>query len=362
MTRHFPLMVVCLAMAPLVAVAQGRYQPRGYQPCPTCEALPQQPTCEAPPPCKPPCNPPPQQQMPMMIQQPGVFVQPPASGTVQGPIEQSGIEGATVTFPELSLRMPSIRFPAKSRSRQNARMLLDQQYAPYIESPPIAAMPAQAAPPAAPAQPMVAAAPQMQMMMAPAAAPQMQMMMVPMQMAPQQQYYIPQTAPQQNPAQQMNPPQPEPDNNPTQQRNPTPSCDARGPGMAMNAAEDKIRQLEMAEQLLHRMESLRRQLQQAEAGRQVPTPTPDLGARATQLAPTPALRPTGIQPVQPVSQQPQRPIVQPLPTAASIYNERPASYTSEPQYMSQYQQPVYSQPQATVIREPQASITGMRAR
>lgn len=203
MTRHLPLMIVCLAMAPVMVAAQGRYQPRGYQPCPTCdgmqplptcEALPR-PTCETPPPCRPPCNPPPQ--MPMMIQQPGVFVQPPASGTVQGPVEQSGIEGATVTFPELSLRMPSIRFPGRSRTRQNARMLLDQQYAPYVESPPVAAMPAQMAPAAAPvavapAQAMMAAAPQMQMMMAPAAAPQMQMMMMPQQMMQPQMMVAPQ--------------------------------------------------------------------------------------------------------------------------------------------------------------------------
>lgn len=393
MSRHFPLMIACLAVAPLVAAAQGRYQPRGYQPCPTCEAVPQpsceapRPTCEAPPPCKPPCNPP-QQQMPMMIQQPGVFVQPQASGTVQGPIEQSGLEGATVTFPELSVRMPSIRFPAKTRSRQNARMLLDQQYAPYVEGPPVAAMPAQAAAPvaAAPAQPMMAAAPQMQMMMAPAAAPQMQMMMMPQQMmmAPQQQYYVPQAVPQQNPVQPMQAPQPEPDTAPPPFRSPAPSCDARGYPTAAISNEEKIRQLEFAEQqLLQRMESLRQQLNQADISRRPPTPSPDLGARATQLAPTPALRPTGIQSVQPVSQPPQRPIMQPLPTAPSIYNERPAAYTSEPQPLPQYQQPQqqYAQPQYVqpqpvyaqqpqpaysqqqhVIREPQATITGVRAR
>lgn len=400
MSRHFPLMIACLVMAPLVAAAQGRYQPRGYPPCPTCEAGPQQPsceaprpTCEAPPPCKPPCNPPPQQ--PMMIQQPGMFVQPPASGTVQGPVEQSGIEGATVTFPELSLRMPSIRFPARSRSRQNARMLLDQQYAPYVESPPVAAMPASAAAtaPAAPmaaapaAQPMMAAAPQMQMMMAPAA-PQMQMMMMPQQMmmtpmpmTPQQQYYIPQPAPQQNPVQQnpvqpMQAPQPEPENAPPSYRTPAPSCDARGNPLALNTAEEKLRQLELAEQqLMQRMEVLRRQLEQAEVSRRVPTPSPDLGARTIQLPTAQPLRATGIQPVQPVSQPP-------LPPAVSIYNERPATYISEPQPLPQYQQPQpqYAQPQylqpqpvyyqqqpacsqqSQVIREPQATITGVRTR
>jgi hypothetical protein len=332
--------------------------------------------------------------MPLMIQQPGVFVQPMASGTVQGPIEQSGIEGATITFPELSVRMPSIRLPGRSRTRQNARMLLDQQYAPYVESPPVAAMPAQMAPAAAPvaaapSQAMMAAAPQMQMMMAPAAAPQMQMMMAPaaapqMMMMPQQmmqpqmmlapqQYYIPQqTVPQQNPVQQMNPPQPDPDITP--QRNPSPSCDARGYPTAATSAEEKIRQLEMAEQqLMQRMEALRRQLEQAEVSRRPPTPSPDLGARSIHLPAVQPLRATGIQPVQPISQQPQRPIIQPLPPAVSIYNERPAAYTSEAQAMPQFQQsqqyalPQYSQPQPVysqqhVIREPQASITGFRSR
>ncbi|WP_254513649.1 hypothetical protein [Anatilimnocola floriformis] len=335
----------------------------------------------------------------MYYQQPGVFVQPPATGTVQGPIEQTTVEGAELSFPELRLRMPSLRMPTVSRSRQNARMVLDQAHAPFVESPPVAAMPAapaaapMAAPAAAPmmaAAPMAApqmmmapaAAPQMQMMMAPAAAPQVMMapaaapqmmMMAPVQMAPQQ-YYIPQQAPtpqaqpQQNPVQPMQAPQPEPDYSPRQYSPqpcpPQPTCDARGNPIAYNAAEEKIRQLEVAEQQLkQRMESLRRQLEQIELTKRPPTPTPDLGARSIQLTPTQQLRPTGVQPVsQPIAPPVKQPTAaQPAPAGQRVYEARPATYISEPQYLPQYQQPQQSQ----VIREPQAptaTIVGLRTR
>jgi hypothetical protein len=296
---------------------------------------------------------------------------------VQGPVEQAGIEGATITFPELALRMPSIRFPSRSRTRQNARMIIDQQVAPYMEGPVT-----QAAPMAAPATQMAAApaaAPQMMMapqmmaapMMAPMAAPQM--MMAPMQMAPQ--YYVPQPAPVQlapPPAAQppMQVPQPERDLPPCE---PRPSCDARGNPLAMSA-EQEMRALEFAEQRLkQRLEALRQQVNQLEMSQRPPTPTPDLGARAIQLPAGQPLRPVGNQPVQPIS-QPVRPTGQPLTNAPPYYNERPVAYITEPQRLPQYPQqpsaPQY-QPQqvqmspSQVIREPQApaaSVTGLRAR
>lgn len=320
----------------------------------------------------------------MYYQQPGMFVQPPPSGTVQGPVEQTTVEGAEVTFPELRMRMPSLRFPSVSRSRQNARMLMDQQFAPYVESPPVAAMPAApaaapiAAPMAAPAQPMMAAAPQMQMMMAPAApqmqmmmapAPQTQMMMVPVQMAPQQ-YYVPQQAPvqqptpQQTPVQPLQAPQPEPDYSPRPQCQPQPTCDARGYPLTAITPDEKMRQLEFAEQQLkQRLEALRRQVEQVEMSRRPPTPTPDLGARALPLRPAP---PAGIQPV---SQPVQQPVVHPVHPAARVYSERPASYISEPRLLPQYLPPPAgnSAAHSQVIREPQAptptaTIVGLRSR
>lgn len=116
-----------------------------------------------------------------MITPPGTFAQPPATGTVRGPVDQVGVEGAELRFPEISLRLPSLRLPAFSRFRQEARMDIDSARAPYTPSAPIAAMPLAAAPvaaaplmsqaapqfvPQAPAiqyQPQVAAAPQQQM-------------------------------------------------------------------------------------------------------------------------------------------------------------------------------------------------------
>jgi hypothetical protein len=391
MNRRLPLMVVCLSLATLIETAPAQHRNFSKVPCPTCEAVPQpsceapRPTCAAPepnckPPCKPPCQPPPQQ---MLMQPQGVFVQPPPSGTVQGPVEQTNIEGASITFPELNLRMPSLRMPTVSRSRQNPRMITDQQIAPFQEFPQAPVMAGPAAP-AAMAPQSVAAAPQ-----AIAAAPQMmmaqpQMMMAQPQMMmvmPQQQQYYMQPNIQSPPAnitQPMQPPQPpveEPPalRQPPQPCVPTPSCDARGVPMAAYSAEDRIRQLELVErQLQQRMEVLRRQLEQMETSQRPPVPAPDLGARAIPLPANHTLRPTGIQPVSQPVQQPGQPVMQPgysqqqpVQAASRIYTERPAAFIGEPPYSQP--QPVYSQqtPSSQVIREPvapTAAITGFRSR
>ena len=65
---------------------------------------------------------------------PGMFVQPPASGAVRGPVEQRGVEGASVTFPGITLKLPTVHFPAWFHSRSNARMEIDAASAPYVES------------------------------------------------------------------------------------------------------------------------------------------------------------------------------------------------------------------------------------
>lgn len=363
-------LVVWLMAAPLAARAEVfRYQPRGKAyvpkqsvpcnepvscttPCPTCAG--NDPNCacrkrcepcqNCKPPCKQPCKPPCKQpEQPVYMQQPGMFVQPPASGTVRGPVNQYGVEGGEITFPALSLRLPSIRLPGFSHSRQNARMETDVALAPYVEMPaqPVAAAPAN--PVAAAPGPMMAAAPAMPMMAMPAP----QMMMAPMQMpmmAPPAYAPPPVQAP---PPPVAAPPQPPPDM-------PTPcppSCDARGVPTAALNAEEKIRQLEVIEQQLqNRLEQLRRQLEQAEASQRPPVPTPDLGSRQLQQP----LQTPGVHPVS-------RPLT-PLPPQAApqqtrLYDARPASFVSEPQLLPQ----AYAQP----IREPQSSaarITGVRPR
>ena len=132
------------------------------------------------------------------MQAPGMFVQPPASGTVYGPQIVTEIEGLGLTFPEVNIRLPRLRFPSVQRSRRNARMELDRATAPYMEQ----AAPSYAA--AAPAAPtMVAAAPTQPVMMAPAAAPTMMMapsaaptmMMAAPSYAPTAMQYAPQYVP-----------------------------------------------------------------------------------------------------------------------------------------------------------------------
>jgi hypothetical protein len=107
----------------------------------------------------------------------GTFAQPPATGTVRGPVNQVGIEGAELRFPEMSLRLPSLRLPTLSRFRQDARMDIDNARAPFVSSP--TAMPV-AAPTAMAAMPSTAAA------AAPVQMQQMPTMSMPLQMPAQQ--------------------------------------------------------------------------------------------------------------------------------------------------------------------------------
>lgn len=93
----------------------------------------------------------------------GAFVQPPPLGAVRGPVNQWGIEGPSITLPEITLRLPSLRLPSVSRWRSGARMQMESQAAPYVETAPSlagvmpgpmlapsAGMPAYQAAPAAP--------------------------------------------------------------------------------------------------------------------------------------------------------------------------------------------------------------------
>ena len=146
------LLTLCVLLIPAGVFAAGNSQRHD----PNCAAPPiptepkcglPEPTCQTPTPCP---RPHPLPQAPVSPAPQGVFVQPPATGTVRGPVEQSGLEGASITLPELTLRLPSVRFPGFSRYRSNARMEVEG-HAPYMQAPAApAAAPVMAAPAAAP--------------------------------------------------------------------------------------------------------------------------------------------------------------------------------------------------------------------
>jgi hypothetical protein len=90
-------------------------------------------SCGDEPSCNQPCRPcqgvpPPQGQPPL-----GFFQAPPPMGTVIGPSEGAGYQGAEITFPEMRLRFPTIHFPAHFRTRTSARMVTERGVAPYVE-------------------------------------------------------------------------------------------------------------------------------------------------------------------------------------------------------------------------------------
>jgi hypothetical protein len=65
----------------------------------------------------------------------GNYVAPPPSGTVEGP--QRGVElgGLAITFPELTIGLPKLRFTGCSHFQRGGRMQLDSGVAPYVENP-----------------------------------------------------------------------------------------------------------------------------------------------------------------------------------------------------------------------------------
>lgn len=109
----------------------------GYQPC----CRPDCPHCQ-PPSCQPPCDSVPRKGQPRRGQPrdavgppTGNYVAPPPSGTVEGP--QRGVElgGMAITFPELTIGLPKLRFTHCSQFVRNGRMHLDSGVAPYVENP-----------------------------------------------------------------------------------------------------------------------------------------------------------------------------------------------------------------------------------
>jgi len=302
----------------------------------------------------------------------GVFVQPQGAGPIRGPVNQTGVEGATITFPEVRLRMPSIRFPGIAKYRSNPQMELAPDIAPFVESP--AAAPMMAAPPMA-MQPV--AVPQMamqpvaapQLAMQPVAAPQMSLqpmmqMQAPM-MAPQQMMLVPiipqqaiQQPQQQVPQQHSAPYSPDPLAAPPYR---SPQCDGiapqyQAPRCDVNGAayvdplEDKLRRIEAAERRLQiQMAELQKVMQQLPAGTTATRPTEN---RPIPLRPvSPMIHPSEVrEPVSPPQPPPDygRRVLPP----SSRYTARPATFYSDPS------PPVSNQ----VIREPgrpQALITGL---
>lgn len=254
-----------------------------------------EPTCEAPP------RAPEQPQQPVQAAPPGMFVQPPANGTVYGPVERRDVEGAALTFPALTLRFPSLRLPSMARSRSNARMEIDSASAPYVQGYPTAAVP-------------VALAPQMPF------APQ----------APNQ------------PQQGLQPPAAPPDMPNAPQ---LPACDApQGPYRAPScdafnkqaALEEKLRTIEAAERrLAARIDELQQLAAQLDGAT----------APAFQVPLS-----SGVGPMQ-------RPIGPPEESPL-----RPVSFGAQ---RTSYLEPVRLSPDQQVIREPSASpgrITGIRNR
>ncbi len=64
---------------------------------------------------------------------PTAFVAPPPTGTVEGPSTGWDLGGVSLTFPELTLKLPRLRFQGASRLRQHSRMHLDSAIAPMAQ-------------------------------------------------------------------------------------------------------------------------------------------------------------------------------------------------------------------------------------
>lgn len=64
----------------------------------------------------------------------GFFQAPPRSGAFQGARNSFGVSLGGLTIPEMRLALPTLELPSLSRSRQNARMLVDSAVAPWVST------------------------------------------------------------------------------------------------------------------------------------------------------------------------------------------------------------------------------------
>jgi hypothetical protein len=68
------------------------------------------------------------------LRETGVFVAPPRTGVTQGPINRMGVEGLTLSLPEIRITTPRVEFPSFFHSRSESRMILDRAHAPYVHT------------------------------------------------------------------------------------------------------------------------------------------------------------------------------------------------------------------------------------
>ncbi|MCE9527455.1 MAG: hypothetical protein K8R36_15540 [Planctomycetales bacterium] len=65
------------------------------------------------------------------FQETGAYIAPPRTGSMRGATNYRGVDGGSITFPELRLRLPCIELPACFKSRSGARMHIDSAVAPW---------------------------------------------------------------------------------------------------------------------------------------------------------------------------------------------------------------------------------------
>jgi hypothetical protein len=66
-----------------------------------------------------------------VLQEMGAYIAPPRSGSTRGATNFTGIDGGSITLPEIRLRLPSFELPACFKSRAGARMNVDSAVAPW---------------------------------------------------------------------------------------------------------------------------------------------------------------------------------------------------------------------------------------
>lgn len=160
------LLLLCLPLG-LASVCLGQE----VLPNPSCEVQPQNPSCTTRPVCRnphctkcrpkicvnvpntirierscdKPCDKPPERGAPPPpdrgapppeengggLQETGAYIAPPRSGSTRGATNFHGIDGGSITLPEIRLRFPCIELPACFKSRTSARMHIDSAVAPW---------------------------------------------------------------------------------------------------------------------------------------------------------------------------------------------------------------------------------------
>lgn len=107
--------------------------------CPRHNCCSQQCGCDVP--CKKPCPPdtprsgPPEEEDQPRSGPPGTFAAPPPTGVIESPSRGIELGGVSLTFPELTIGIPRLRFHGISHFHRDANMRLDSARAPYVAAP-----------------------------------------------------------------------------------------------------------------------------------------------------------------------------------------------------------------------------------